>query len=269
MVPGAVWHYDHAVEYGERLVNTHSCIISQFDRIIDLSPDEIGLLEALERDPRSHEEGKVLWEHGAPVREFHTLTRGWACSMCLLPGGERQVLEVFLPGQIMGLRELGFPRTQSALVALTEVEVCPFPRQYLVTLFQQSARLAELLFLLQTREQSMLTERIISVGRRPAAERLAHFVLEIKSRLGTTSLSFEFPLRQDLVGDALGLSSVHVSRTLSQLREDGLMCVSAGRVEILDMDGLIEFCGFNRAYLEPLINWPGGDLPPDRQGMTM
>ncbi len=265
MVIIAIWFYDRAFGYRGHSVDTDSCIISQFDRIVDLSTDEVGLLEALERDPRSHAEGKTLWETGAPVREFHTLMRGWACSMCLLPGGERQVLEVFLPGQIMGLRELGFDRTQSALVALTEIEACPFPRASLVTLFKQSARLAELLFLLQTREQSMLTERIISVGRRPAAERLAHFVLEIKSRLGTTDLIFEFPLRQELIGDALGLSSVHVSRTLSQLREDRLMCVSGGRVEILDLDGLIDFCGFNRAYLQPLINWSGDNSPPDRQ----
>lgn len=249
-------------------MNNQSCIISQFDRIVDLSSDEVSLLEALEREPRAHEDGTALWEAGVPMREFHTLTRGWACSMCLLPGGERQVLEVFLPGQIMGLREFGFPRTHSALVALTDIEACPFPRQSLIELFQRSARLTELLFLIQTREQAMLTERIISVGRRPAAERLAHFVLEIKSRLGSASLSFEFPLRQDLIGDALGLSSVHVSRTLSHLREEGLMCVSGGRVEILDLDGLIEFSGFNRAYLDHLRHCSGDTVSPEQQGLT-
>ncbi len=93
----------------------------------------------------------MLREAGTAVREFHTLTRGWACSMCLLPGGERQVLEVFLPGQIMGLRELGFETAQCSLVALTEIEACPFPWQRLVDLFEQSARLAELFFLLQGR----------------------------------------------------------------------------------------------------------------------
>jgi CRP-like cAMP-binding protein len=247
-------------------VDTSSCIVGQFQRIADLSTEEADLLDAFEREPRVHEEGAVLWEVGAPVREFHTLTRGWACSMCVLPGGERQVLEVFLPGQIMGLRELGFLRTQASLVALTEIEACPFPRQRLTDLFEKSARLTELFFLLQVREQSMLTERIISVGRRPAAERLAHFVLEIKSRLRTNGSTFEFPLRQDLIGDALGLSSVHVSRTLSQLRDEGLMCVAHGRVEIMDLDGLIEFAGFNRDYLECMVSWSGNSELPDRSG---
>jgi CRP-like cAMP-binding protein len=269
MAMGAIWFYDRLSNGGVVSVNSQSesCIISQFDRVVDLSVQEIALLQVLERDARTHPEGAVLWEAGMPLRELHTLTRGWACSMCLLPSGERQVLEVFLPGQIMGLRELGFPHTQSTLVGLTEIEACPFPRQSLIALFHKSARLAEVLFLLQSREQALLTERIISVGRRPAAERLAHFVLEIKARLGTSDLSFDFPLRQDVIGDALGLSSVHVSRTLSHLREDGLMCVSGGRVEIMDLEALIDFAGFNRFNFEQLADWSGDGVPPDRKDM--
>ncbi|QOC21452.1 Crp/Fnr family transcriptional regulator [Wenzhouxiangella sp. AB-CW3] len=246
-------------------MKTDSCITSEIGAIVDLSQGEVQLLEALERDPRSFDEGEALWEAGVPAQEFYTLTRGWACSMCFLSDGERQVLELYLPGQIMGLREIGLARTQSVLVALTEIEACPFPRHCLTAVFQQSARLAQLLFLFQARQQSMITERIVSIGRRPATERLAHFILEVKSRLATPDLVFDFPLRQNLIGDVLGLSSVHVSRTLSHLKEDGLMCISSGRVEIKDLDGLIEFCDFNRAYLEPTHAWPDDAASSGRQ----
>lgn len=232
-----------------------SCILQQFAQIADLSHDEKILLMELEKDPRVYEQDTHLNANGRSSNCFFTLRRGWACAERELADGQRQVLDIFLPGQVMGLRELSFQRPITEFLALTEVEACPFPRERLKTVIDQSPRLARLFFLILAREQSMLVERIISIGRRPAANRLAHFILELKIRLNEPGNRFCLPLSQAVIGDALGLSAVHVSRTLKQLRADGLVVMDNGSACIEDLDGLIEFAEFNRAYLQPVDDW--------------
>ncbi len=95
----------------------------------------------------------------------------------------------------------------------------------------------------------MLIERIVNVSRRPASQRLAHFIIEMKLRLHQASASFELPMNQTIIGDTLGLTAVHVSRTLKQLRDEGLLCMEDGMVKVADMDALIEYAEFNPAYL--------------------
>ncbi len=101
----------------------------------------------------------------------------------------------------------------------------------------------------------MLIERVINIGRRSAAERLAHFIVEIQTRLAIRSLAFTLPMNQTLIADALSLSSVHVSRTFKQLREMGFIENKNGDIEIIDLEGLIDFSGFDRSYLEFNCDW--------------
>lgn len=232
-----------------------SCIINQFNHFADLNPEEEDLLRTLERDPKGYVAGETISECNIEQTCFFTIKSGWAYAMRTLADGERQVLDIFLPGQVMGLREIGFNRSLSKMVALNAVEACPFPKRRLTEIFDRSPRLSDLFFLLMAREQSMLIERIINIGRRPADQRLAHFVLEMKVRLNQSENEFELPLKQDIIGDALGLSSVHVSRTLGKLREMNLVCMENSHVRIRDLDELVEFADFNPAYLESDINW--------------
>jgi CRP-like cAMP-binding protein len=230
-------------------MSQNSCIVSQFQSLVDLDANEMSLLESLERDAQSYPAETTLVEMGAECGEFYTLKSGWACSVRLLSDGQRQVLDIFLPGQIMGLREINFERSQTELITVTDVVACPFPRNRLRQGFRESPRLADLFFVVMAREQAILTERIINIGRRPAIDRLAHFILEMRARLNPTSDRMELPLNQNLIGDALGLSSVHVSRTLSGLREKGLIDTDNGEIRLLDPAGLVELSGFNDAYL--------------------
>lgn len=226
-----------------------SCIVAQFRRHADLTEQEVGLLRALEEDAQEFPAGTVLSEAGRDASHFFILQEGWACATRLLNNGQRQVLDIFLPGEIMGLRDIGFSQTQTELTALTDASACPFPAEYFDEIFERSPRLARIFFLKLIQENALLTERIINIGRRPAVEALAHFLLEMKVRLSIPGAEFKLPLNQSVIADALGISTVHVSRTFGQLKDGGLAEVCHGRVVINDLPGLVELSGFDPAYL--------------------
>ncbi len=223
-----------------------SCILEPFEHLARLTAEERSLLAALEENPRTYPPDTLLNGSGRHQKSFFTLTRGWACALRILPDGQRQILDIYLPGQIMGLREMGHTQPPGEFLALTEVTACPFPGDRLQEVFQASPRLGQLFFRILAGEQSMLIERIVNIGRRPAAGRLAHFLIEMHVRLKFRKPDFELPLSQSVIGDALGLSSVHISRSLGQLREEGLVRMEGRRVQILDLDGLAGLAGFSR-----------------------
>ena len=236
-------------------MSINSCIVERFSELRELDEQEKDLLGNLERDLKSYPTGERLQAIGDPASQFFTLHSGWACSVRVLADGQRQVLDIFLPGQVMGLREMGFDKSHAEIVALTDVEACPFPRTRLKELLEEAPRLGELFFIVMAREQAMLTERMISIGRRPALKRIAHFLLEFKVRLGCSDDEFEFPLNQPVIGDALGLSAVHVSRTLSTLRKRGLVASENGTIRLLDVEHLIDLAEFERGYLDCHMRW--------------
>lgn len=226
------------------------CIVDQFEKSRELAPSELELLARLEREPRSYRAGAILCEAGSPATHFFTLVEGWAGVVRHLADGRRQILDIYLPGQIMRLREMGWDKAHSDLVALTDVVACPFPREHLTELIAASPRLAETLIMIMAGEQAILTQRITIIARRPALERLSHFLLELRMRLGDDLHEYALPLNQEMVGDALGLSSVHVSRTFARLRKAGLLEFERGTVRIRNLPELARLGGFTGDYLQ-------------------
>lgn len=232
-----------------------SCIIPHFKAYAELAPFEAELLKTLELNPRAYSAGAVVRARGEHATCFFTLSSGWAYACRDLADGDRQVLDIFLPGQIMGLREVGHGCSQSNFVALTDIQVCPFPKARITELFDESTRLADLFMLTMAREQSILIERLVNLGRRPADQRFAHFLLEMKARIAPDASTFELPMSQGFIGDALGLSSVHISRTLKSLNERDLVAMHGNQVRINDCRALSEFANFDATYLDTDTTW--------------
>jgi CRP-like cAMP-binding protein len=235
--------------------DNRSLLIPQFENISTLSDREMALLQALEQDARHYPVNATLTAEGEFSDRLFMLKSGWACATRILADGQRQVLDIFLPGQILGLREMGMRHSLTEFYAMTDALACPFPKQRLTEIFEQSPKLTDLFFLAMAREQSMLIERVTNIGRRNALERLAHFIVEIKVRLNLRNMPFELPINQSMLGDTLGLSSVHISRTFKQLKTLGLLDHQNGNLHILDLEGLIELSGFDRAYLDTSPEW--------------
>ena len=121
----------------------------------------------------------------------------------------------------------------------------------LLSVFADTPRLAAAVLWAASRDEAMVVEHLVDLGRRSASERMAHFLLELNARLRLVGMAdrkgFACPLSQYLLADALGLSAVHVNRVL---REEGLVTFQKGVVTFDDYDGLVDVAGFDRAYLD-------------------
>jgi CRP-like cAMP-binding protein len=171
----------------------------------------------------------------------------------VLRDGRRQVLNIALPGDFIGFPASFFETALYSITALSDATVSWVPFARLFGLFQEHPRLAAVLFCSFSCEAAMYAEHLIDVGRRSARERVAHFLLELLTRLQAIGLaderSYRMPLTQELIGDALGLSVPHVNRTLRRLREDGLVAIERQIVAIPDLEALAAIADFEQGYL--------------------
>lgn len=230
-----------------------SCIVRHFSFFSALSDDDKALLAELEDGATPVRAGTVLWEEHAAAHEFCTLKAGWAFSYRNLENGTRQILDIYLPGDIIGLREFAFSQRLAGVQMVEDGEVCFFPHCNLTAIFRKSYMLTSILFAIASRQQVILTERMVNLARRNARQKVAHLLLEMCQRLRQTeangSESLRLPLSQEILADLLGLSPVHISRTFTSLSEDGLVFRDRHVVTIPDSQALKEEAGFDDRYL--------------------
>ena len=140
---------------------------------------------------------------------------------------------------LLGLRSVLFRTSDHHIEPVTEVEVSEVTAADLWS---------------ASRDEAMVVEHLVDLGRRSAIERTAHFILEMGARLKLVGMGdktgYDCPLSQFLLADALGLSAVHVNRVLRELREAGLMTFQKGRVTFDDFAGLVALADFDTAYLD-------------------
>ncbi|OHV08820.1 Crp/Fnr family transcriptional regulator [Kushneria phosphatilytica] len=228
-------------------------MVRQFQHYADLSEADIELLDSLEHSPEQLPAERTVWREGGAANELAVLSEGWACSYYTLEDGSRLILDIYLPGDVIGLREFATSEHMATVETITECTLCRFPHHHLTDVFAKSFKLTRTFFAIATTQQSILVERMINLGRRNASNRIAHFLCEMYTRLGrmndNMNGNFRMPLSQEMLADIMGLSSVHVSRTFSQLHDDKLVERSRHNIRIPDMDRLVEHAGFTDNYL--------------------
>ena len=188
---------------------------------------------------------------GQTDQAAYVLASGWACSYKILPGGTRQIVDFQLSGDFLGLRSVLFRTSDHNVEPITPVQASEVTQRDLLSVFADTPRLAAAVLWAASRDEAMVVEHLVDLGRRSASERMAHFLLELNARLRLVGMAdrkgFACPLSQYLLADALGLSAVHVNRVL---REEGLVTFQKGVVTFDDYDGLVDVAGFDRAYLD-------------------
>ncbi|MBY6204332.1 Crp/Fnr family transcriptional regulator [Halomonas denitrificans] len=227
---------------------------------LSLERDDRRRLESISTRGRSFEAGQVLVfeDDDAPLLFF--VERGWAAAVRDLADGSMQILDLFLAGQIIGLREITSPDAISSYRALTDLDVQIIRKCEMQDLIEHCAPIREQVFRAIAREEAWLLERITMLGQRDAAQCLAHLMLELEDRLSAsaggsasakpsgngTDDGFDLPLNQEQLGNIVGITPVHVSRTLKQLASDGLLEVDRNRVRILDRTRCEDFSDYDR-----------------------
>ena len=181
------------------------------------------------------------------------ITEGFACRYKLLDDGRRQILAFLVPGDFCDLRSLLLHQMDAAVAALSHCQIASIPHQRLFDAMEKHTRLALALWRETMFDAAISQQWLINVGRRCAYSRLAHLLCEVWFRLQTVQHAhdrfFDFPVTQTDLADALGLSVVHVNRTLQHLRADGLLNFRASVVTVLDWPRLREAGQFDPAYL--------------------
>jgi len=219
----------------------------------DLNDEVEQALRILCQDRATFGRNETIVGDGDPYRHVYLIDNGWAVRQKLLTSGSRQIVNFALPGDFLCFNATLFDTSDYHLVAKTELQAFVIKTSSMSEMLSCHPALALALSWANAHEESLLAERIVSLGRRSAAQRMAHLFCELWRRLQLLDLtnndSFPLPVTQEDLADALGLSIVHVSRTLRQLRTGGYIEVDGREVRVLDMNGLERVAGFDDGYL--------------------
>lgn len=167
--------------------------------------------------------------------------------------GRRQIVSLHIPGEIADLQSVIVPQATTALTALTGSTLLRVAHDDLRRVGLEHPSIATAFWRACVVEAAIVAQWLINIGQRPARARMAHLFCEMAARYEMLDQSdgrrYRLPMTQEQLGDALGLTSVHVNRTLQGLREERLVTVSRDSIEILDWDALAAAGEFHRAYL--------------------
>jgi CRP/FNR family transcriptional regulator len=192
-----------------------SCFAERLGDLIDLTVNEKAALARLEERPRELRRGTIVLRENDPFSELYILQRGTAMSYVLLDDGSRQILRFLFPGDMLAVSALVYRDSPETIITLTDCTLTPFDRSLI---------------------GAMVSDRLVALGRTSAKTRIAALLLEIRNRLRVTDkrigTAFTLGLTQEEIGDATGLTAVHVNRMLRQLEIDGLISREHGRVTL-------------------------------------
>ncbi len=219
-----------------------SCLAERLGDLIDLSGNERAALDKLEQRERTLRRGAVLLRENDKMSELFVLKRGTMMSYVILPDGSRQILRFLFRGDLIAMASLAYRSSPETVMALTECAVAPLERVSVADLTIEHPRLAALLIAVDQTERVALTDRLAGIGRATAKARVAALLITMRNRLrmldATIGDTFTLGLTQEEIGDATGLTAVHVNRMLRQLEEDGLIAREGGRFTVLNEAGL-------------------------------
>ncbi|WP_378944733.1 Crp/Fnr family transcriptional regulator [Paracoccus sp. R86501] len=227
--------------------------LEQLRRIRGIDVNTSERLALFRRKMITVEAGDTIIFEGQEKRRGYFLCSGWASSVRHLIDGSDQILDVRIPGDFIGISDMRLKYAPHATEAITRVELAPISYRALLSMSAGAGRLAEAILFSINCDMAITSEHLVSVARRNPQVRTAHFLLELSERLTRVGLddpdSFHCPLSQYLLADVLGLTAVHLNRTLRQLRERGFVSFKSATVDIHDRPGMIEFAGFDPTYL--------------------
>jgi CRP-like cAMP-binding protein len=230
-----------------------SLLIRKLERFERWSAEERqSVLDAIDSTVRLPAHAHLVQEGETPDG-VHVVLEGFACGYKLLPDGRRQIVSYCVPGDLCDLRMTLLPRMDCSIGTISQALVVRLSRERLQEITQRSPRLTRAFWQTTLIEQAIAREWLINVGQRTAFSRAAHLFCEMFLRLRAVGLvqvnTCEFPLTQTEIADTLALSTVHVNRTLMELRRSGLITLRDKQLTIHHLPALEAAAGFVPDYL--------------------
>ncbi len=240
-------------------VSCFECALRRSGAFKPISDMELAFINEMKRDHLVIPPGGEIIAAGQDQPELYTLYAGWAIRCKTLPDGRRQILNIILPGDLIGLQGAMFEAAAYHVEALTEVQLCLLPRRKVWSLFENMPELAFDVTWLGAREESIVDENLTSAGQRSAIERIAALIIQLYKRLNVVGMvingAMPFPLTQQHIADTLGLSLVHTNKSLAKLRKLGMFSLSNGALLLSNPKALESLAQYfdEEVALRPLI----------------
>jgi CRP-like cAMP-binding protein len=224
--------------------------LRRFDTIS--AEEEQALRGAVSKDVR-FVRGRTIVRAKTELDVSLLLVEGFVYRFKDLKSGARQALQLAVPGDFIDLHGFVLKQLDHDISSLTDCRLALFPHERLKPLIGEHQHLARVLWLCTVVDAANHREWMLSLGRRSAASRLAHFFCELQVRLTAVGMaehgSYNLPITQNDLAEILGITSVHINRMLKELREKGLVTFRKKTVEILDWDGMVSVAEFDPFYL--------------------
>lgn len=219
----------------------------------DISTEEEAAIRAMVADVREYRADQVIVRRGEDLKESVLLLEGWIARTKDLPDGGRQISELQFAGDFTDMHGFTLKKLDHNIATVTNCRVALVPYDRLRATLDRFPHLARVYWLMNNIDAAIHREWTVSLGRRSALGRMAHLFCEIRERLRVVGFAqddrYDFPLTQQELGECLGLTSVHVNRTLQELRRRKLIEVENRRAAILDLPRLEAAGDFDPYYL--------------------
>ena len=229
-------------------------LIRKLQAYVRLSENDRAALAPLAR--RSLQQAQPRYDlirEGDEPTAVRLILSGWACRYKGLPDGRRQIVSFLIPGDFCDLNVYILKQMDHSIGAITRVSYAQISPDEIERIIAERPRIARALLWHELASASIQREWVLNVGQRSAQERIAHLLLELFFRLRAVGLtddhSCDFPITQTDIGEATGLTSVHVNRTLQDLRRDNLIELERKRLHIPDLERLMDVAMFKPNYL--------------------
>lgn len=228
-------------------------LVWRLEGFAELSEDDRKAIELLCAETRTVRSGGDLIREGDQPDKVFLLLKGWGYRYKLLRDGRRQILAYLIPGDLCDLHILVLKKMDHGIGLLGRAEVAAVAPHKMVELMERHPRIARALWAAMLADEAVLREWLVNIGQRDAYEGISHLFYEIWLRMRAVGLAesdrFSLPLTQAELGDTMGLTPVHVNRTLQRLRAEGLITLEHKQLTLRDPERLAEISGFERNYL--------------------
>lgn len=219
----------------------------------NLSAAERAVIDGLTRTVRGVPARSDFVIEGARPGNSCLMLSGLSARYNIVGDGKRQISAIHIPGDFVDLHSLLIEPMDHSVTALTDCSIAMVPHETLRDLTRSEPHLMRMLWLLTVIDAAIFRQWLVARARAPAESQICRFLCEMHARLDivglTDGLEFDLPITQADLGDAMGLSLVHVNKSLQKLRKQGLIRWQGSRVTLLDRDRLVSLSQFDPTYL--------------------
>lgn len=231
------------------------CPLRKRPSLREFNAEELAFVKQFKVDELRVDAGASFLRQGMRSEHLYTVLSGWAFRYKMLDDGRRQILNYALPADMIGLQGALMREMEHSVEALTPLVLCVFPRSKLWDLYSRLPSLAFDITWLAAREEQLIDEHLVSLGRRTALERSAYLLLHLFVRAEEAGLvkngTIQFPFTQQHLADTLGMSLVHTNKTLKRLYVSKAIRWKDRTFEMVDRAALAGIAGDDVTQRQP------------------